>query len=89
MATLSEIEILGIRSFGPDDGDAQRIKFFKPLTLIVGENGCGKSTIIESLRYISTHKEPSGKSTFIHDPSLTNKAVVREVFFALLIFFHN
>lgn len=77
MATLAEIEIRGIRSFGPEDGDAQRIKFQKPLTLILGENGCGKSTIIECLRYISTHKEPSGKSTFVHDPSLTNKATVK------------
>lgn len=76
MACLEKIDIQGIRSFGPEKEDKQRITFQKPLTLILGENGCGKSTIIECLKYVTTHKEPSGKGTFVHDPSLTNKSTV-------------
>jgi chromosome segregation ATPase len=45
MSCLDALAIRGIRSFGPDE--AQLIRFAKPLTVIVGENGCGKTTIIE------------------------------------------
>ena len=49
------------------------IKFQKPLTLILGHNGAGKTTIIECLKAITTGSFPpssnSGK-TFILDPRL-------------------
>lgn len=76
MATLDKMAICGIRSFGPEQEDTQTISFKKPLTLILGENGCGKSTIIECLRYVTAFKDPAGKGTFVHDPSLTNKSLV-------------
>ena len=76
MATLKKLGICGIRSFGCEDEDIQIIKFRKPLTLILGENGCGKSTVIECLRYVAAQKEPAGTGTFVHDPRIANKPEV-------------
>lgn len=36
------------------------LTFSSPLTLIVGENGCGKTTIIECLKYNLTGEMPPG-----------------------------
>jgi DNA repair protein RAD50 len=41
MSTINKLQIAGIRSFSPDD--PQVIAFRKPLTLIVGSNGSGKT----------------------------------------------
>ena len=46
MSQISKMEIQGIRSFGPKSEDRQNIQFSSPLTLILGQNGCGKTTII-------------------------------------------
>lgn len=51
----------------------QKITFESPLTLIVGENGCGKTTVIECLKYALTGEFPPGSEkgkTFIHDPKV-------------------
>lgn len=45
----------------------------RPLTVIVGANGCGKTTIIECLKYATTGAVPpnSGSGqTFIQDPKM-------------------
>lgn len=71
MSTIDRMQISGIRSFGVKD--AQVIHFNGPLTLIVGWNGSGKTTIIESLRYATTGDLPPNSSrggAFIHDPKL-------------------
>lgn len=57
MTSLLALGILGIRSFGPDE--PQYINFDKTLTVIVGANGCGKTTIIECLRYATTGEQES------------------------------
>ena len=47
------------------------IVFTAPLTLIVGWNGSGKTTIIESLKYATTGDLPTNSKSggaFIHDP---------------------
>lgn len=79
MANIKQLLISGIRSFGPDENDKQLIVFKRPLTLILGENGCGKTTIIESLKYALCGELPpncnKGQS-FVHDPKV-NKS--REV----------
>ena len=51
----------------------QKIEFSTPLTLIVGENGCGKTTIIECLKYALTGDFPTGSDkgkSFVHDVKL-------------------
>ena len=52
MAQIQKMQIQGIRSFGPTPDDRQNIEFFSPLTLILGQNGCGKTTIIGNSQII-------------------------------------
>ncbi|XP_058456976.1 DNA repair protein RAD50 [Malaya genurostris] len=73
MSTICKLEIRGIRSFGVESEDVQKIKFQSPLTLIVGQNGCGKTTIIECLKYGLTGEVPPGTDrgkAFVHDPKI-------------------
>lgn len=37
--------------------------------MILGENGSGKTTVIESLKYALTG-EPAGEKALVHDPSI-------------------
>ena len=77
MASLQNLKICGIRSFG--NKDAERIDFFSPVTVIVGQNGSGKTTIIECLKYATTGDQPPNTrgGAFIHDPNLANENEVR------------
>ncbi|KAJ1493628.1 AAA domain-containing protein [Baffinella frigidus] len=55
-------------------GDAQVIGFKPPLTLILGSNGSGKTTIIEALRMACTGALPPNANrgaSFVHDPKLS------------------
>lgn len=79
MAVVKSLVIRGIRSFGPEDADEQAISFESPLTLILGQNGCGKTTIIEALRYAITSQMPPGighNDCFIHDPKVNRSTEV-------------
>jgi DNA repair protein RAD50 len=77
MAHLNKLAIRGIRSF--DDKNISVIEFFSPVTVIVGHNGSGKTTIIESLKYITTGDQPPNTrgGAFIHDPKMANEKEVR------------
>ncbi|KAH8584734.1 RAD50 DNA repair-related [Cryptosporidium sp. chipmunk genotype I] len=78
MSSLDKLVICGVRSFSPDRREG--IAFESPITLIVGQNGSGKTTIIECLKAsISGELPPSSKSGqyFIHDPKLNGSAEVR------------
>ncbi|XP_033111365.1 DNA repair protein RAD50-like [Anneissia japonica] len=79
MSSINKLSIQGIRSFGQDDGDMQVVEFFSPLTLIVGQNGAGKTTIIECLKYITTGDMPPGikGSSFVHDPKVADESEVK------------
>eukprot|EP01051_Picozoa_sp_SAG22_P024244 SAG22_NODE_6637_length_828_cov_1.348422_1_plen_168_part_10 len=85
MATMNKLAITGIRSFNPEE--EQVIAFQKPLTLIVGSNGAGKTTIIECIKMALTGQLPpdadKGKN-FIHDPKVKDsrdtKAAIRMEF---------
>lgn len=54
------------------------MQFNTPLTLIVGYNGSGKTTIIETLKYATTGEQPpnSKGGAFIHDPKLCGEKEV-------------
>ena len=68
---------MGVRSFGPRHPET--IAFNTPLTLIVGYNGSGKTTIIECLKYATTGELPpnSKGGAFIHDPNLVGEKDVQ------------
>lgn len=74
---MSKIELLamsGVRSFHPDK--AQVIDFRSPVTMIIGNNGCGKTTILEALRMAISGIMPPNSSngrSFITDPKMINR----------------
>ncbi|XP_017079232.1 DNA repair protein RAD50 [Drosophila eugracilis] len=73
MSSIDKLSIQGVRSFGSNAEDLQSIKFSSPVTLILGENGCGKTTIIECLKYALTGECPPGSDrgkSFVHDPKI-------------------
>ncbi|EPX73917.1 DNA repair protein Rad50 [Schizosaccharomyces octosporus yFS286] len=76
MSCIDKMSIMGIRSF--DSRSRESIQFFSPLTLIVGQNGSGKTTIIECLKYAATGILPPNTKggAFIHDPKLCGEKEV-------------
>uniref|UniRef100_UPI0007753520 Putative uncharacterized protein,Putative uncharacterized protein n=1 Tax=Chaetomium thermophilum (strain DSM 1495 / CBS 144.50 / IMI 039719) TaxID=759272 RepID=UPI0007753520 len=78
MSKIEKLSILGVRSFGPHHPET--IAFNTPLTLIVGYNGSGKTTVIECLKYATTGELPPNSTrngAFIHDPDLVGEKEVR------------
>ncbi|TCD70142.1 DNA repair protein rad50 [Steccherinum ochraceum] len=77
MASLNKLAVRGIRSF--DDKQIAVIEFFNPVTVIVGHNGSGKTTIIECLKYATTGDQPPNTrgGAFIHDPKMANEKEVK------------
>ncbi|KAF9219190.1 hypothetical protein BS17DRAFT_718386 [Gyrodon lividus] len=77
MASLNKLAIRGIRSF--DDKQISVIEFFSPVTVIVGHNGSGKTTVIECLKYATTGDQPPNTrgGAFIHDPKMANEKEVK------------
>lgn len=77
MSKIDKLQIMGIRSF--DNQKGEMIKFFSPLTLVVGSNGSGKTTIVECLKYVTTGMQPPNTNkggAFIHDPKLAGEKEV-------------
>ncbi|KAK0549388.1 DNA repair protein rad50 [Tilletia horrida] len=76
MATLDKLAIRNIRSF---DNNISVIQFYSPLTVIVGQNGSGKTTIIECLNYITTGDLPPNTKggAFVHDPKIAQEKEVK------------
>ncbi|KAF8476550.1 P-loop containing nucleoside triphosphate hydrolase protein [Russula ochroleuca] len=77
MSTLNKLAIRGIRSF--DDKSLSIIEFYSPVTVIVGHNGSGKTTVIECLKYATTGDQPPGTrgGAFVHDPKMANEKEVK------------
>ena len=44
MSSIDKLAVRGIRSFSPFE--EEKIEFYKPLTLILGQNGAGKTVSI-------------------------------------------
>lgn len=76
MLSLYKLLISGIRSFSPKDNEI--IQFGAPLTLICGQNGCGKTTVIECLKYATTGDLPpnSKGGAFVNDPAVADRLMV-------------
>ncbi|KAG8880381.1 DNA repair protein rad50 [Tulasnella sp. 332] len=77
-ATLDALAIRGIRSFDPQK--MERINFAKPgVTVIVGHNGSGKTTIVECLKYATTGDQPPNTKggAFVHDPKMAHEKEVK------------
>ncbi|KNC96521.1 rad50 [Spizellomyces punctatus DAOM BR117] len=76
MSQIDKLLIRGIRSFDPKGPSV--IEFYTPLTIIVGHNGAGKTTIIECLKYATTGDQPpnSKYGAFIYDPKLAHETEV-------------
>lgn len=57
MSTIERLAIRGIRSFSPFD--EEKIEFFKPLTLLLGQNGAGKTVILylTKMLVLDNHRE--------------------------------
>ena len=78
MTTISKLGIQGIRSF--DHERMEVIEFEKPVTLIVGPNGSGKTTIIECLKMASAGMLPPNAKNghgFVHDPQVARLPEVK------------
>ncbi|GJN94490.1 hypothetical protein Rhopal_007572-T1 [Rhodotorula paludigena] len=77
MSSLDKLAIRGIRSF--DSNEMAVMQFYTPLTVIVGHNGSGKTTIIECLKYATTGELPPGAKggAFIHDPAIAGTNEVK------------
>ncbi|CAL7940101.1 unnamed protein product [Xylocopa violacea] len=81
MSRIRRLSIRGIRNFG-DENEEASLRFSRPLTLILGPNGTGKTTIIEALKFATCGEFPPGSERgkyFIHDPTLTRTPSVRGV----------
>lgn len=82
MASINKLSIRGVRAFSPDDQE-QVVEFYFPLTIITGSNGCGKTTIIESLKFALSGSLPPGGAarsagqSFVHDPRSIGQTVVK------------
>ena len=77
MSSIEKLSIRGIRSFSPHTQNV--IEFYSPLTIIVGHNGAGKTTIIECLKYATTGDLPpnSKGGAFVNDPKLSRETEVK------------
>jgi len=77
-STIGKMMIRGIRSFDPNHEET--IEFYSPLTMIIGANGCGKTTIIECLKYATTGVLPPNSRaghSFVNDPGMTDSSEVK------------
>jgi DNA repair protein RAD50 len=86
MSHIDKLSILGVRSF--DNVRSETIQFSHPLTLIVGLNGSGKTTIIECLKNATTGEYPANTKggAFVHDPKLCGE---KEVLAQVKVAFHS
>ena len=78
MASIDKLSIRGIRSFSPERDET--IEFYSPLTMIVGANGCGKTTIVECLKFLCTGSLPPGSRnghSLVNDPTMTDSSEVK------------
>lgn len=74
MSTIDKLGICGFRSYSSTR--IEKLTFLKPVTLILGQNGSGKTTILETLKFaISGILPPNSQKGkyFIRDPQMDKK----------------
>ena len=80
MSSICTLGISGFRSYSNQRQEV--IHFDKPVTLILGKNGSGKTTIIECLRAVTSGSLPPGTNagrSFLLDPELIGQTEVTGV----------
>ncbi|KAG7380741.1 DNA repair protein rad50 [Phytophthora pseudosyringae] len=78
MSSIEKLSIRGIRSFSPSREET--IEFYHPLTVVLGDNGCGKTTVIECLKLACTGGLPPGArsgQSLVHDPKIAGTNEVK------------
>jgi DNA repair protein RAD50 len=78
MSSIEKLSIRGIRSFSPNREEV--IEFYHPLTVLLGDNGCGKTTVIECLKLATTGGLPPGARSghsLVHDPKIAGTNEVK------------
>lgn len=90
--TLMSAKIRGVRSYSPYVHKTQTIEFM-PLTLIVGSNGSGKTSVIESLKFIISGDEPplsDSRRNFLHTSNKPAACFDKNTAYACIeVEFHN
>lgn len=89
--SLISAKIRGVRSYCPLPEKTQTIEFM-PLTLIVGSNGSGKTTIIESLKFIISGDEPplsDSRRNFLHTSKREFKIDKKNPYASIELHFQN
>ena len=83
MSLIEKMSIRGIRSFSPDRDETLEFSSASnrtPLTMVLGKNGCGKTTIIECLRFALCGSVPPNADkgqSFVHDPRVSQVSEVK------------
>ena len=73
---LQRLSIQGIRSFNPDEPAEIQ---FSPLTIFLGPNDVGKTTIIDSLKYALTGNLPpncDNEERFVHNVQYSKRSMI-------------
>ena len=70
MSSIDKLAVRGIRSFSPFD--EEKIEFYKPLTLILGQNGAGKT--VRKVNYcimivLDYHRKLAHNDLWVYAPS--------------------
>lgn len=79
MSKLQWVFLTGFRSYSCQDFESIE-EFFSPITLILGWNGSGKSTILEVLKFLICGSYPPSTGngwSFIWDPGISNQSEMK------------
>jgi len=76
---ISDLEIKGFKSFA----DPTKLKFAEGLTCIVGPNGCGKTNVVDAIRWVMGEQKSSVlRSQNMHDVIFSGSSKRKPVNFA-------
>ncbi|MCF7824767.1 MAG: chromosome segregation protein SMC [Candidatus Marinimicrobia bacterium] len=84
---ISDLEIKGFKSFA----EPTKLKFAEGLTCIVGPNGCGKTNVVDAIRWVLGEQKSSVlRSQAMHDVIFSGTSKRKQVNFAeVSLIIHN